>query len=432
MGSLLSSISTQLAVRSIILGTFFPVVLLTALNILFVGPLIAWPALQSHFEKLAIGDEKWSVVLLTLAATAVTGILYNLNTPIIRLYEGYPWKDSFIGSLFVRRKVSKFRAIRNLQGSFRSMVRQLYRENPQDPNVHLLANARMPLALILNTGFPDRDDLILPTRFGNVIRSFERYPTLAYGMDAIALWPRLVAKLETGISTSIDEAKTSLDFMLHCSFLSLLTGLAIIVLRLGSNVPLSFDSCWGYVWRSVLFFALAGIFYEWAIGRASSWGTQVKAAFDLYRMDLLTKLGYQQKPLSFTEESALWDRISSQLLYTYVLGLDDTRLVYQDSATRILEPTGVEIAISRVIENTDGPKIHACISLCNRDPIRRAAEKVILAETVPEGYNYTLGSVGASSGRCVVLGLKPLTLELDGMSEGESRTVSYTADEAKA
>jgi len=260
MGSLLSSISTQLAVRSITLGTFFPVVLLAALNILFVGPLVDWPALQKHFEKLATGEDKWSVVALTLIVVAITGILYNLNTPIIRLYEGYPWKDSLIGSFFKARKIKQFLEAKDLQTALRGIGRKLQQAKPRDTALLKIASARQPLAALLNNQFPDRVDLVLPTRFGNVVRSFERYPTIAYGMDAIALWPRLVAKIETNLAASLDETKTSLDFMLHCSFLSLLTGFAVVAIGLTSDTLMTVPNMFSWIWRSILFLFWRGFF----------------------------------------------------------------------------------------------------------------------------------------------------------------------------
>ena len=41
----------------------------------------------------------------------------------------------------------------------------------------------------------------------------------------------------------------------------------------------------------------------------------MRAAFDLYRLDLLKPLGYQHQPVSAQEERALWRRINVRLLY---------------------------------------------------------------------------------------------------------------------
>ena len=79
MGDLLSSISGQLAVRSIMLGTFFPVVMFTALDILLVGPILYPETAPTYLRKLATGEDKWGALALTFIVVAITGILYNLN-----------------------------------------------------------------------------------------------------------------------------------------------------------------------------------------------------------------------------------------------------------------------------------------------------------------------------------------------------------------
>jgi hypothetical protein len=245
-------------------------------------------------------------------------------------------------------------------------------------------------------------------------------------MDAIALWPRLLTKIEGGLAGALDEAKTSFDFMLNCSFLSLLTAMAVAAIGLASPTPISWSSVYPWLWRTVLFLALGEIFYEGAIGRAGAWGALVKSAFDLYRFDLLSKLGYQQRPATFEEERVLWDQISNLMLFGFILNADDRQLPYKDPPTIVQEPADVRIYCNRTIENTSGPKVNVCLYLENRDPGSGTADKVKILETVPEGLDYDLGSAAASSGQCRVLGLKPLILELGGLKPGESCSVSYT------
>lgn len=244
-----------------------------------------------------------------------TGLLYNLNTPIIRLYEGYPWEKSWLGECFVKQAKRRFEEIVLLQTSISYLDQAL-----QD--YHLMEKSLQrdlrKLGMLINTEFPDHKDFILPTRLGNVIRCFERYSTVAYGMDAIVLWPRLISKINIEFASTIDEAKASFDFMLNVSFLSSLSFLGIIAVGVSSNYPLTTASLLKWIWPAISFFALALIFYHFAIGRAKAWGMQIKAAFDLYRFDLLEALGYQQEPLTLCEEKALWERISAELLYVDV------------------------------------------------------------------------------------------------------------------
>src|SRR5258708_37349608 len=108
----------------------------------------------------------------------------------------------------------------------------------------------------------DQELFVLPTRFGNVIRCFERYSTLAYGMDAIVLWPRLVAKIGSEFAATIDEAKTSLDFMLNCSLLSSFIGLVLLSIEVLGAEQLTWATALPWLWRGVLFGILSILFYQ--------------------------------------------------------------------------------------------------------------------------------------------------------------------------
>jgi hypothetical protein len=41
----------------------------------------------------------------------LTGVLYNLNIPIIRFYEGYPWQYSWTGDFLVKRRKKEFKRL---------------------------------------------------------------------------------------------------------------------------------------------------------------------------------------------------------------------------------------------------------------------------------------------------------------------------------
>ena len=87
MTSLLTSISGQFG-KAVLLGTFFPVLLVAILNDLITIPLLSFgPVLQAQLSRIAIGEDKWGAVLLAFIVVVATGFLYDVNIPIIRLYE---------------------------------------------------------------------------------------------------------------------------------------------------------------------------------------------------------------------------------------------------------------------------------------------------------------------------------------------------------
>jgi hypothetical protein len=423
MGSLLSAISGQFA-KAIVLGTMFPVLIVSAMNVLLVAPLSPHTeAVPAYLAKIALGDEKWPAVVLSFVVFVLTGLLYDLNIPIIRMYEGYPWQKSFIGRSFLRLQRRRFDEALRLESSDRSLQAQMIAAQEKGSILADLQGQKMALDLFLSSQLPDAEALLLPTRLGNVIRCFERYPFLAYGMDAIVLWPRLVSKIDSAFASTIDEAKTTFDFMLNMSFLSGVTALGVLGIGLGARAPLEFSFIWPWLWRASLFAVLALLFYSFSINRALAWGEQVRSAFDLYRLDLLKGLGYQQKPLTYQEERALWTKISSQIQFA------DSRVIplpYDQPLTRVI-PYPSDISL--VVQHECGPqqgnlRIPVSVEVKNADTVRPVSSLTVIA-TIPDGYKYVPDSATVSSGGIVVRQFAPLELYLGSIQPGAKMTVSY-------
>jgi hypothetical protein len=428
MTSLLSSISGQFG-KSVILGALFPVLILSILNVVLVAPIVpALSAIQERLAKVAVGEEKWTAVTLGFVVLVVTGLLFNLNIPIIRLYEGYPWQNSWVGAFLARRQKRRFAAAVPLRLALRYLRRELDALGRHGPETALLGDQQTRLAQLINSGFPDREDLVLPTRLGNVIRNFERYPWVAYGMESIVLWPRLIAKIEGSFAATVDDTKASFDFMLNCSFLSALTTVGIVVIGLFHPAPFTVVSMVPWLWRALLFTALAVVFYRFSVGRAAAWGTQVMAAFDLYRLDLLKALGYQQQPQTAFEEQVLWQRISVQLLYPDTI--KDASLGYRSPPTRLVaSPAGVRVEVTRRLHQID-LNGHIQVQLTLRHDNVGTAARIVLAETLPEGYRYVWESAQGPRGPLRVSNLNPVELEVPDVPAGQGLAVTYEIQRA--
>jgi hypothetical protein len=390
MGSLLSAISGQFA-KAIALGTMFPVFVLTVLNIVLVAPLLPDPgSLQTLFRKIATGEEKWGAVALLFVVLVMTGLLYNLNIPIIRLYEGYSWEASVIGAGIRKLKKQRLKRIETLHASLQNLVNRLSQASPDHSLVPQLRAEKGALAQVLNNQLP-KEQWLLPTRLGNIIRSFETYSSLAYGMDAIVLWPRLIAKIDPSFASTIDEAKTSFDFMLNVSFLSAFTALEIAAIFVIHPMTLSWGSLLPYFWRAAIFIALALLFYEFAVNRAAAWGETVRAAFDLYRLDLLKVLGYEEKPLTYQEERAMWLDISEQALYPKSR---NAPLSFERKTTRLVPwPSDIQIESYREIGKPEiNLSLPVSIYVTNKDAAH-AITLLRVIDPIPDGYKYVPDSL---------------------------------------
>src|SRR5262249_35598717 len=60
--------------------------------------------------------------------------------------------------------------------------------------------------------YPDAEEYVLPTQFGNIFRALEVYSRVVYGLDAIPAWPRLLAVLPDQFRKQLAEANSLLSF----------------------------------------------------------------------------------------------------------------------------------------------------------------------------------------------------------------------------
>lgn len=383
-----------------------PVVLFMLLGLFFLAPL--FPTNWQLLYQLQQLDTQ-GVIIFTFLTIIMTGLLYNLNIPIIRLYEGYPWRNSFVGRWLTRYYQSQLHAdaaLRSHAQLLREAPQQLNEiELPSQPSVESaseiqkskerqaalqeIRQARIQAGQRLVTIFPRDAEAVLPTGLGNVIRSFEHYPQRQYKMASITLWPRLVAKIDKDYAVAIDDAKTSFDFFINCSVLSAI--LALMILFVGLIYPTSFVSARlsiPWIFEIVFFVVLAYVAYLLSIGRASAWGDMVKGAFDLYRWDLLKQLGYKVVPSTMEEERNLWAAISRQLIYG---DLPKTRLPEYDKASppALGNPYTVSLEVGRGVSlpDKDGT-IRINLHIKNVDPQNKNVTEVVVKDTLPDGYHY--------------------------------------------
>jgi hypothetical protein len=475
MTSILSSISGYFS-KSLMLGAFLPVIIHIIVGIFFVGPLL--PAGTDILKPFQALDTQWKVLAVLFITIVLSGLLYNLNILLIRVYEGYPWKEWWVGQVKAGRHQAKLAALQLRETRLVALLKLL------DPDVTLDSDATVttlpsPDASVifqelsrlspglqlpnsgdgtpgasgagsgerkriyskllgewnlvkrrLNSEYPGRASLILPTQLGNVIRSFEYYPDKEYGMDAIALWPRLVASIDKDYAVSVDDAKTSFDFMLNASFLSGLTSLAIFLAGLANPdalVARMGPTLW--VIEIAIFVFFSYCFYRLSIQRAAAWGGMVKGAFDLYRNKLLSSLGYTRTPGTREEEKRLWDGISLQML----LGNSGAGPRAQDynpppplpvSAHGF--PADVPLEITRGFkQGWKRMEETVFVRVKNVDTEGRIALNVVLTETLLPGRDFDWGTALVGGQEAPVTGTNPYIFSLGDINAGESKELKY-------
>jgi len=245
-----------------------------------------------------------TVFLITAWFGGVT--LVALNRSLIRTFEGYgKWNPLRLLKWWQRfhyRRLIKQRDKVNTQ--YKS-----YKDKSTVPTK--LKSQRTKIAIDLATKYPNEERWLLPTAFGNRIRSFEVYSGVMYGIDAIPCWVHLQAVIPKEYLAAIAEAKAYVDFWLNLGFLALCNTVLYAVLA----APAFGTPSWWipalWVGAGVVVMALSSYRSRQA---AMQWGELVKASFDLFLPDLAAKLGLEL-PSSREKEREMWNAFTVAVLF---------------------------------------------------------------------------------------------------------------------
>ena len=142
---------------------------------------------------------------------------------------------------------------------------------------------------------PDQDDR-LPTRLGNLLRSYELRPQQKYGLDAFICWPRLWLLLDKDVRAEVESARNDLNqsvqvFIWGCLFLIW---------------------AWWAWWASPLAIMQLWVTRQLLLESARTYGELVEASFDLNRSRLYRALRWPlpENPL---QEAVLGSELSAYL-----------------------------------------------------------------------------------------------------------------------
>lgn len=236
-----------------------------------------------------------------VAILGVTGLLLGLalsglNHGLTQLLEGYPLEARrrwwLFGSLY--RWMIERQATRR-----QCLVAQLDSEDAGDSSL-----ARWQL----DRRFPPEPHL-LPTSMGNAIRAFEMHANSRWGLDGIAVWPRIEQLLSADEREPHLDAKLDFNIFLNGAVGATGVGLALLA-DLVVNHPLD-PLLW---WLYLVPFAVAYSSYRETVSAAIRWGSEMRSSVDLRRLELYERLGVR-KPTSFSDERLVADHVNQLLLY---------------------------------------------------------------------------------------------------------------------
>jgi hypothetical protein len=175
---------------------------------------------------------------------------------------------------------------------------------------------------------------------------------------------------------------------------------------------------------------MAYCFYLLAVDRAGAWGSMVKGAYDLYRSELLRKLGYQYEFKTREAECKVWREISRQIIYgePYKGQVLDYSEMEPFART---ESVGVPLEVARGVKlSDDSESVTICLSVKNAS-LSLAAQRVVLTDKLADGLDYEWDSarVGDGSGTPVlnIVGANPYQFSIGNLAPKQSLVLTYRA-----
>ena len=425
MTGILSAISKQFS-KSLIMGAFFPVAIFVVAWLLFIAPLL--PPGISLQAALQVFGTTWRLITITFVTIVITGLLHNFNTSIIRLYEGYPWRKTGLGEWRKKHHQKAFSVALARRNGMQMLLRAM---GSNHPDYKLILKKWGEVNGDLRVNYPEKEDLVLPTRLGNAIRNFERYPSVQYRIEDIVFWPRLIDVIDEDYANAIDDATTSFNFVLNLSFLSYIMAGAL------AGVGLAYPPASTLrIFVPVLIFAGLGyFFYLMLIKATGAWGALVKGAFDLYRWDLLKKMGYQQQPTTRKRERDLWAKITQQTMFGDYRQWEETA-VWKPSidyvaptpsaapATAVISPKDTDFEITRAI-NPNGAARHVGIVIRIKNTADDPVDHLTVSDTLPEDLRYKWMSAEVAGCSVRVTGLNPYEFYIESPLPGQAELVLF-------
>jgi hypothetical protein len=264
--------------------------------------LVAIYALGSaHLRPDRFASESAGSQIIVLGGLALlTGLLLSgFHFPILRILEGYPLEDNkdrrllrWVYETSIRRQEDCWKNLRDI------------RDDKELPRLK-----RGQAAWELDQSYPHEQEVLLPTRFGNVIRAFEYHPRERWGLDGIAVWPRIELLLSSGELDGCDSVKGDVAFFVNLMIGVLFTSVTLTIDEV-VNRPHPLYSSIFFVMLMVVIWPL----YSGSVSAAGRWGAVVRGAIDIHRRDLYERLGVVT-PTTDSEERKVANAINDCILF---------------------------------------------------------------------------------------------------------------------
>jgi hypothetical protein len=294
--------------RTFFIGFFLPASLMFA-GIL--GTLNAFGYINKDVWNSGVQKSTFGVAVSIVIIWLLSIMLMAINRPVIRLLEGYGGHRNPFNILLPNRKREFERNIKSTIEKFEQIIKAR-RSGGIEPAPGYDFSSKLFRAATL---YPEKVDNVLPTKLGNVMRAYERYAAVVYGMEAIVLWPRILMVIPEEARTRVREGEALFQFALNALIVGIIsfvfyTAMMGVSLHNGNSTDLLNALKWLVI--PVLSALLGWFGWSQLPGAALERGDQIKAVFDLYRAPLAQALGLTIPPTHEAERN-MWQLVSRRM-----------------------------------------------------------------------------------------------------------------------
>jgi len=289
--------------RTFVIGYFLPLVAFVAVSLWLLNAYHLGPGVADKLKAdLLVGT-----TLLGLATYLGGMLLVLLNRPIYQILEGYyRWNPIRLWKPVELRRFKKLQTTAERLDAEYQKLSATPKNHHNDEKRRRNQDQRNQVYAKLADHFPELR-WILPTAFGNIIRAFEVYPRIMYGIEDIQGWTRLLAVLPKSYLAVVDDTKSRTDFWVNATVLSFAALVEYIVVAISAGTIL-------YTWFPGLTILSGFVSYSLACGAALEWGEVTKAAYDVFLPKLLKTASFCA-PATKDAEELQWRAFSQAILY---------------------------------------------------------------------------------------------------------------------
>ncbi|MDQ7248209.1 hypothetical protein [Dongia sedimenti] len=249
--------------------------------------LLVYPQAQFKISWLdtATAEEK-AIVFVALAGT-IAFTLSTFSTPLYRILEGYLLWPACLQRWGVERQLARKR---KMEGAVNG------------------TGWKRGLALEALALYPMNDEQVVPTRFGNALRSFETYGKTRFNLDSQTLWSEICAAAPEYLQTEEDRAKAAVDFFVAGIYLCAAFGVVTFVIAARQSFPLDLMVI------TLASFGIAVLSHWVAVRTTQNWSQVVQAIVNLGRVPLAKQLGLAL-PDTLAEEQKMWEYVTRYVYF---------------------------------------------------------------------------------------------------------------------